>query len=214
MFTYLQIWGNSASFQAAFSSTLPIFAAHQILMELQQINITYQHREDRLLIRLAFAEAGMPEQTSEIGVHFTRRMTMMFWPKLIEAMNRQLILSQPQAAHASSEMVAMEHEAAVQEAQQRGGFSSDYELDHKTVNHPLGEAPLIPDQIDLTPRKDQVIELNFIFNQNPGFKIKLAKSVLHGFCKLMQSAVEHADWGFILEIPGATPGDNEAAFLN
>lgn len=183
-------------------------------MELQQINITYQHREDRLLIRLAFGEAGETTQTSEIGVHFTRRMTMLFWPKLIEAMNRQLILSQPQAAHASSEMVAMEHEAAVQEAQQRGGFSSDYDVGQKTVSYPLGETPLIPEQIDLTPRKDQVIELNFVFVEHPGFKIKLAKNVLHGFCKLMQSAVERADWGFILEIPGSAPGESDGALLN
>ncbi len=174
-------------------------------MDLQQINISYQQREDRLLIRLAFANATNALEAQEIALYFTRRMTMMFWPKLIEAMNRQLILQQPQAAHASSEIVAMEHQAAVQQAHQSGGFSTDYNSASKQISRPLGETPLMPEQIDLNLRKDKAIELSFSFEHHPGFRLKLAKTVLHGFCKLMQGAVERADWGFVLEVPGASP---------
>jgi len=184
-------------------------------MELQQINITYQQHEDRLLIRLSFGSAENNAETQEIAMSFTRRMTMMFWPKLIEAMNRQLVLQQPQAAHASSEMVAMEHQIAVQQTKQSGGFSSDYEAAKKQVTHPLGKTALLPEQVDITLRKEKAIELKFVFENHPGFRINLAKTVLHGFCKLMQAAVERADWGFILEIPGANSNaENEHQLPN
>src|SRR6478672_11931776 len=106
-------------------------------MDLHQIQVTYQSTEDRLLCRASFRadDGGL----QEIRAWLTRRLFQALWAGIADALKAQVKLDKPQAAHASAEIVNMEHHASVTAMKESGGFGSRYE--HQVQDYPLGDAP-------------------------------------------------------------------------
>ncbi|MDE2428812.1 MAG: hypothetical protein KGM99_08795 [Burkholderiales bacterium] len=181
-------------------------------MDLHQVQISYETDQDRLLIKFAFIDAENEKKRQEIKVHFTRRITLQFWPTVLEAMTKQISLNKPAAAHASHDIVQMQHEASVSQMLQSGGFDTPYESESDTW--PMGKLPLLPKTIHFQMQANHPLKIEFNLPDGTGFEIAMGERALHGFCKLLQDAVAKADWGFELEMPGATQEPIPAHLLN
>lgn len=167
-------------------------------MELHQIQVTYQAEEDRILCRASFvAEDG---DLQEIRAWFTRRMIKALWPTLLEAMERQVALDNPQAAHASGHIVEMEHHASVEAIRDSGSFDSVYKDDIR--GFPLGETPILVTNANFSLGAGQPVRLSLSPAEGSGFEIAFAQQVLHGFTSLLREAADKAEWELDLALPG------------
>ncbi|WP_420477103.1 hypothetical protein [Noviherbaspirillum sp. ST9] len=179
-------------------------------MELHQIQVTYQAEEDRILCRTSFlAPDG---ELQEIRTWLTRRMIRALWPTLLEAMEKQVALDNPQAAHASGHVVEMEHHASVEAIRDSGSFDSVYKDD--ICGFPLGEAPLLVANANFSLAAGQPIRLNLSPVEGSGFEIAFAQQVLHGFTSLLWEAAAKADWELDLALPGAALAAPASHVLN
>ncbi len=167
-------------------------------MELHQIQVTYSAEEDRLLCRTSFK--GEDEGLQEIRVWLTRRMVQRLWPVIIDALEKQVTLDQPLAAHASAEIVGMDHFASIEEIRESGSFNNPYETSIQA--YPLGEAPILVANANFTLNPNQPIRMNLTPLEGPGFEIGFSQTVLHGFCSLLKDAVKTAEWDLNLDMPG------------
>lgn len=166
-------------------------------MELHQIQVTYQADEDRLLCRASFkAEDGL----QEVCAWLTRRLVRNLWPGILQALETQVALDKPTAAHAKADIVGMEHQASVETMRGTGSFDAPYEA--KITGYPLGEAPMLVHKVDFALLADQPIRITFSPSQGSGFEVTLSLTVLHGFCALLKEAVRQAEWDMELEMPG------------
>lgn len=179
-------------------------------MELHQIQMTYQASEDRILCRASFvAEDG---DLQEIRAWFTRRMIRALWPTLLEAMERQVALDNPQAAHASSHVVEMEHHASVDAIRESGSFGTAYKED--ICGFPLGETPILVTNVNFSLGAGQPVRLSLSPDEGSGFEIAFAQQVLHGFTSLLRDAAAKAEWELDLALPGSALAAPASRVLN
>jgi hypothetical protein len=167
-------------------------------MELHQIQVTYQAEEDRILCRTSFLASDGDLQ--EIRTWFTRRMVKALWPTLLDAMEKQVALDNPQAAHASSDVVEMEHHASVEAIRDSGSFDSAYKDDIQ--GFPLGEMPILITSANFSLGAGQPVRLGLSPAEGNGFEITFAQQVLHGFTSLLRDAAAKAEWELDLALPG------------
>lgn len=168
-------------------------------MELHQIQVIYQAEEDRLLCRASFkAEDGL----QEVRAWLTRRLVRNLWPGIIDVLEKQVVLDKPQAAHASADIVGMEHHASVEEIRGSGCFNNTFESEVQA--YPLGETPVLVHQAQFTVLPNQPIRMNLTPAEGYGFEIAFNLTMLHGFCSLLKEAVKQAEWDMHLVMPGAT----------
>ncbi|HJV88355.1 MAG TPA: hypothetical protein VJ698_22995 [Noviherbaspirillum sp.] len=167
-------------------------------MELHQIQVTYSAEEDRLLCRASFK--GEDEGLQEVRAWLTRRLVRNLWPVIIDALEKQVALDQPLAAHASADIVGMDHFASVEEIRESGSFNNPYETSIQA--YPLGEAPILVAAVNFTLNPNEPIRMNLAPHEGPGFEIAFSQTVLHGFCSLLKDAVKAAEWELNLSMPG------------
>ena len=167
-------------------------------MELHQIQVTYQAAEDRILCRASFR--GEDGSLQEVRSWLTRRMVKGLWPAMLEAMEHQVGLDNPQAAHASGHVVEMEHHASVAAIRDSGSFNAPYEDDIRTF--PLGETPMLVTNANFSLTAGKPIRMNLSPGEGCGVEFALPQQVLHGFSSLLQEAVKTADWELELALPG------------
>lgn len=179
-------------------------------MDLHQIQVSYQPNEDRLLYRASFkADDGALQ---EIRAWLTRRMLRELWSGIVTSLKAQIRLDKPLAAHASAEIVSMEHQTSVAAMQENGSFGNSYES--AVQQYPLGETPLLITTASFAANPNQPLRINFISESCKGFEIAFSSPILHGFCKLLMEAVEKADWGMNLVLPGDALFPKLSATLN
>ncbi|MES2070436.1 MAG: hypothetical protein V4488_08825 [Pseudomonadota bacterium] len=181
-------------------------------MELLQIQVTYQPEEDRILVKFSFSDAGPDGARQEIRAHITRRLLLQLWPTTLRALETQVGLNRPEAAHASADIVQMEHESSLKQMKEDGGFTDPYEADAQA--YPRGESPLLIHTINFNIHADAPICLQFFPVGEAAFEINLPENLVHGFCSLLQAAAREADWGVALVIPGAEHGTPAPHRLN
>lgn len=173
------------------------------MMDLHQIQITYQAEEDRLLCRTSFKAADGSLQ--EVRAWLTRRLTRRLWSATIDALETQVGLDKPHASHASADIVGMEHHAHVEEIRDSGSFNAPYRSD--IGSYPLGEAPILVADVNFTLNPGLPIRMNLAPTQGYGIELAFTLSVLHGFCSLLREAALKSDWDLELSMPGTTAPD-------
>lgn len=168
-------------------------------MELHQLQVTYQAEEDRVLCRASFKaqDAGL----AEVRAWLTRRMVRGLWGGMLDAMEKQVALDKPAAAHASGDIVGMEHHATVEAIRDSGSFETAFEEDIAEL--PLGAAPILVTTINFSLNPGQPIRMNMTPGSGSGFEIAFAPAMLHGFCSLLRDAVKKAEWDLELNLPGS-----------
>jgi hypothetical protein len=178
-------------------------------MELHQIQLTYSVEEDRILYRASFRAQGGTLQ--EVRAWLTRRMVKALWSGIIEALETQVTLDKPQAAHASADIVNMEHQACIEEIKAQGNFGNQYVTGN---TYPLGETPILIHITDFKQNSDQPIRVNMAPAQGQGFEVAYTLPILHGFCSLLKDAVSETDWDMELAMPGSIVPHRGSRMLN
>lgn len=179
-------------------------------MELHQLQLIYQREEDRILFRASFSEENRLRQ--EIRAWLTRRLVRNLWTGIVKALTTQVVLDQPQAAHASAEIVNMEYQASINEFAERGDFKNPFESNANA--YPIGEAPILVTVAHFTINANHPLRINFTQADGNGFEVGFTPTVLHGFCTLLQDAVKKAEWNIELELPGVAAVEPKSRILN
>jgi hypothetical protein len=145
----------------------------------------------------------------------TRRMTMRLWPLI----NRVVIdhLAIPEGAKTdgyvdldamgpkSREMLA---DMRRQEAVAAADFATPYE--NKRVNRPLGESPLLVTEVNLTPKGNGQMQMNFkeALPEPPstrGFQLDMPADLVFGVITLLKQALDQSNWEIGREPAAAAP---------
>jgi hypothetical protein len=170
-------------------------------MDLHQIQVTYQAEEDRVLLRVSFrAKDGSLE---EIRAWMTRRLVRSLWPGIVRSLESQVKLNQPQAAHASAEILSMEYQASVTEIKASGNFDIPFEA--AAEYYPLGETPLLVTTTRFHLNPNEPMRIGFSGAGEDSFEVCFTQTAMHGFCKLLQEAVKTAEWDLHLQMPSFAP---------
>lgn len=180
------------------------------MMNLHQMQLAYQADQDRILFRISLLSEDKSKQ--EIRAWLTRRIVRNLWTGLIKALETQVALDQPQAAHAKSEIVGMAHQSTVTELASRGDFKAAFQ--ENAEQYPIGEEPILINAAHFTLHARQALRINFTPAQGQGFEIAFQAPILHGFCSLLQKVVKEADWGMELNLPGSAPDTEAPRTLN
>lgn len=179
-------------------------------MNVHQLQMTYNAGEDRILFRTTFMDSA--GRLQEIRAWFTRRITRNLWPHIVKALESQVTLDKPQAAHAKTELVGMAHEESIAGFTAAGSFAAPFQ--HEAQSFPLGETPMLVFTARFTLQANQPLRINFAPAEGHGFEIAFPPPLLHGFCKLLQDAVRAAQWDLALALPGAIRPSMSARVLN
>jgi hypothetical protein len=170
-------------------------------MRLHQLKIEFDAGQDRLLMRVSTASS------QEALLWLTRRCVLRLWPLLVGVAE-----AEPQIAARAWDPVTkralfeFQHEKALSQAT----FTQDY--DASTRARPLGDDPLLVARLQRRKADDGRMVLGLLPTEGQGIFLTLDAPLLHGLMKLLQNAVEKAEWGFTLKLPTAQPpGSQEGA---
>ncbi len=166
-------------------------------MRLHQLKVEFDAEQDRLLMRVSTASS------EEALLWLTRRCVLRLWELLMG-----FVQSKPEiVAHAADlltrrTLMEFEHEKALTGAT----FNKAYEELARV--HPLGDAPLLVSRLQRRPTEDGRMVLGLLPAEGQGIFLTLDNTLLHGLMKLLERAVEKAEWGFSLNLPAA-PADSQ-----
>ncbi len=159
-------------------------------MNLHQLQVTYQPEEDRILFRLSFKDGDAPLQ--EVRTWLTRRLLKNLWPGILKSFRMQVTLDQPLAAHASDEIVRMEHQASLTAISARGDFDTSFETG--TDAFPHGDTPVIITSVNIELGANRPAIVTFTASETMNFEVSFLKTEFHGFFMLLQNCIKRAEW--------------------
>ncbi len=159
-------------------------------MNLHQLNLSFDPRQDRLLLRVSSTDA------QEFRFWLTRRMVQRAWPRVVSVLQATPLAS-PVAPKANVAPLEFRHAAAVQQAD----FATPYVAEGKTPA--ISTEPLLVSQFSLRTLTLDRFEMTLAAVGGQSVSLKLAAPVLHGFVKLVQDSARAADWGLQLALPAA-----------
>ena len=184
--------------------------------KVDQINLTYDAGEDRMLLRVRGADG------TESALWLTRRYLQRLWQGLLAALTRDPSVTTQPSPEAREAVVAFRHAEAVRKADFRqpyrgkGRAGASERGPSEAKPRPAGEAPpegshgLVTEAriVLADPRRPALV-----FRTAEGREVSLALDgdALHSFCGLVQRAARATDWDLDLHIPGvAGPGAEPA----
>jgi hypothetical protein len=158
-------------------------------MNIHQISVHHDERQDRLMLRLN------TQDRQEFRFWLTRRMTQRFMPA-IEQSAARLEAAQPgvAATDVTSQKILTElkRDAFLQKADFATPFDSQASI------WPLGEEPMLITDAHLTIQPRGALEISFEDKSNPqqikSCQLHLQLSLVHGMVHLVQQAAEKAQW--------------------
>ena len=169
-------------------------------MQLQQITIEFNAEQDRLLMRLG------ADDRSEVLLWLTRRCVKLLWPQLVKlAESVPGIATQPMP-EARQALLDMERERALANAD----FSKPYDATDRA--RPLGSEPLLVARMNSGRNPEGKHVLGLLPREGQGLNLAMDDTLLHGVCKLLQDAVDKAEWDMKLALPtGPAMGGTDGA---
>jgi len=181
-----------------------------VTKRLHQMTVTYVPTEDRMMLRIATSEK------TEYRLWLTRRFIATLWPALGGQLAQTADLSglRPQsrdtdAPAGASEgpppapavptkvrdaVLGMEHQAAVQDSD----FSRKHDED--TVDLTANTGPMIVTGAKVKPWDGKKLVLGFQTSNDMNVTVTLDKKLLHGFCHMVATTVQKAEWGLALTV--------------
>tara|TARA_R110002073_G_scaffold10218_1_gene49734 strand:- start:506 stop:1075 length:570 start_codon:yes stop_codon:yes gene_type:complete len=181
------------------------------------MTVTYVPTEDRMMLRIATSEK------TEYRLWLTRRFVATLWPALggqlaqtadLSGLRPQSTTSEPPAGASEAPppppavptkvrdaVLGMEHQAAVQESD----FSRKHDED--TVDLTANTGPMIVTGAKVKPWDGKKLVLGFQTSNDMNVTVTLDKKLLHGFCHMVATTVQKAEWGLALTVgePVAAP---------
>ncbi|MGC2518597.1 MAG: hypothetical protein WA373_05775 [Burkholderiales bacterium] len=158
-------------------------------MKLHQIKLEFSAEHDRLLLRVS------SEDGKELLLWLTRRCVKLLWPALVDAAQASPEIALQADPEAKKALLGFQHEKAVN----RANFSRPYE--DAPRERPPGVDPILVARIQA--RRDQqgrcVLSLPPV--EGPRIHFTLDDTLLHSFCRLLQTSVAKASWDIALALP-------------
>ncbi len=164
-------------------------------MNIQQLSVTYQSEEDRILLRI------LTHDMQEIQLLFTRKLMLGAWPLL------QRVSTHTTALHASAQphVSAADDAAKVAMAEftraaslEQADFKTPYSGD-QVKWRPLGALPLLITEIHVTPQAQGRLQLNVVErlpDRAPprNLQMQLEQALIHGLMQLLAQALAASGW--------------------
>lgn len=174
------------------------------------MTVTYVPTEDRMMLRIATSEK------TEYRLWLTRRFVAAMWPALGGQLAQTADLSglRPQSkgedapagaseipppapavpAKVRDAVLGMEHQAAVQDSD----FSRKHDED--MVDLTANTGPMIVVGAKVKPWDGKKLVLSFQTSSDMNVTVTLDKKLLHGFCHMVATTVQKAEWGLSLTV--------------
>ena len=166
-------------------------------MKLHQIKIEFVPEHDRLLLKIS------TDDGKEVLMWLTRRCVKMLWPGLVSLAQMTPEIAVQSHPEAKKALLGMRHEAALGKAD----FSQPYEDAER--ERPFGAEPLLVARMQSRPSGDGQFVVGLMPREGQGINLAMDETLLHSFCRLLQAAVEKAEWDLkiVLPVSNATPND-------
>lgn len=167
-------------------------------MDIRQFSVLYILEQDRILVRI---NSGAGE---EVQMVLTRHMTLRLWPMLNRLVIDHLAIPADAKTDGYVDLAAMGSRSREiladlrrQEVAEKADFKTPYSGD--TAHRPLGDIPLLVTEVNLTPKPDGVLQMNFkeILKEpasNRGFQLDMAADMVFGVIQLFHHALEQSEW--------------------
>ena len=142
--------------------------------QLQQINIAYVGKEDRLLMR------ATTKNGDEFKVWFTRKYASL----LMDIFNKRI--------HERGGMTTLGSKPQTTQMLKGGALEKSFK---ETVNnYPLGEEGILGFGIKTNVTEDKILNLNLSPENGQGVTLNLNDSLLYMFHNLLSQGIARADW--------------------
>ncbi|MDI6796184.1 MAG: hypothetical protein QMD09_04530 [Desulfatibacillaceae bacterium] len=169
------------------------------MSSLQQMNVSFDPTEDRLLWRLTSqTEQGL----CEFRLWMTRRMVRLLWGGLDQLLSQdpeKILRVEPAARQAVRQF---EEQAALEQAD----FKTPFRAQDAAL--PLGETPLLVSQIKLNHAADGNKIMALHDKNNQGITLTLSPTMVHSLRKLLVESAQKAQWDLHLQV-----ADLKSAFI-
>lgn len=173
-----------------------------ISMNIHQLNVSHDERQDRLLLRLN------TQNLEEFRFWLTRRMTMRLVPA-IEQSALRLEAAQPGVAVADAPSQQMLGELKREAFLSQANFATPFK--DQATQWPLGPEPLLVTDAHLSIQAQGALEMAFEDKSDPTqsktCKMWLPLNLVHGMVHLIQQASEKAQWRVVDNTAQATTPD-------
>jgi hypothetical protein len=168
-------------------------------MDIRQLSVRYHTEQDRILVRIATATG------EEVLMWLTRRMTLRFWPLINRVVIDHFALPPDAKTDGFVDLAAMGprtremlSDLRRQEAIQATDFATPYQADTASPR-PLGDAPLLITEVNLTPKPEGQLQMNFREQledpvSNRGFQLDMPADLVFGVIQLLSQALEQSGW--------------------
>jgi hypothetical protein len=156
-------------------------------MHIQQLQISFDAREDRLLLRIA------TEEREEIRVALTRRLVKVLWPHLMRMLDGHL-------GAVESDHVATAPSPAA------GRFDAVYDEDK--LSHPLGIEPVLAMESRLQAIDGPACRITLGEIRARKVSFECDRDLLLALCTMIRATVNKAEWDLDLDalpFPEDTP---------
>ena len=165
-------------------------------MTIHQLQATLVMEQDRILVRLN-THAG-----EELRLWLTRRMVKYLFPQLLKASTEAATAQTRFASYDGADRSALT-QFKKQESLLQADFSTPF-INQATAL-PIGAVPLLATTVHITACEGGALRLGFEENlaDSTGprsFEVTLGPDLIHGFLHLLESALQHADWGLGLKL--------------
>lgn len=162
-----------------------------MLNQLEQFSASYDASEDRLLLRVRTAE------DEEFRLWLTRRYVTLLWPMLMKIADAFSARKAPADPTTRGILAEMAHGNAVGSA----NFSTLYQ---RGSLFPLGEEPILLGRITVTAKEGHTQTLSLLPQDGQGLHLEFDENLVHVFARLLQEAVNSAEWGLNLQVISGT----------
>ena len=171
-------------------------------MNIHQLSISHDERQDRLLLRLNTQDA------KEFRFWLTRRMVMRLLPVMDQSIGR-LEAAQPGLAVADPAARQLLTELKRDAFLQTADFATPY--DGKVQQLPLGSEPLLVTDAQISLQASGGLQI--VFQQKTGdntqsCQMNLQASLVHGLIHLIRQCMAKADWAMMTASPSPSNGDS------
>jgi len=174
-------------------------------MNIHQLTVHYDERQDRLLLRLN------TQDQQEFRFWLTRRMTLRLMPAIQQSTLR-LEAAQPGVAATDAPAQQLLTELKRDAFLRQANFATPFE-DHAT-QWPLGSPPLLISDVHISIQPGGALDIAFEDKSDPAqvrsCQLHLQVGLVHGMVHLIRQASAKAEWGS-LGIPAITTEANPVA---
>lgn len=167
-------------------------------MDIRQLSVRYHTDQDRILVCIS-TTAG-----EEVQMWLTRRMVMRLWPLINRIVIDHFAIAQNAKTDGYVDLAAMDPKTRqmladirAQEAAQTADFSTPYQ--GKLANRPLGDTPLLVTEVNLTPKENGQMQMNFkeaLLDplSSRGFQLDMPADLVFGVLNLLKQALDQSQW--------------------